>query len=518
MILYEAVSSYHLLCACVERMKNSSEKAVLLISEKRLRNYHNIDLLNALFEEIIPYALTYQLWHSDKKVTSYFCSLLKTSLPLEKKFDRIYCSCGHHAFGYFLAITNTPYIFCEDGAGLLSRPEILIELNKNDSTRKDFNSKALELGLYDGSNKNVIMRRCNLKAQTEGFSADNVEDFNVIEDLKSIGTEDREQIIRFFAGIDNIVVPPKATILLTQHFANLSILTFSEQVLIYQLAVDYFFEDSTLVIKPHPDDLMYYKQLFPEAEIIHERFPSEFMPFIFNNQPECVATISSTAIFNLRGHYPKVFELDTRYEKDYPFTHRYYAALRIAQNLGLNVVCYNANELLAQRLSETLGEYAPSVKNGLQKDDCPAMLLIDDVTLKGEDGRAEVLALLQNLDDDSCTVLINSKSDYCWYSYEHREIWEDIAPIVLKKTAFEPKSEDFYVSEQDEVLYIYSKNKEILKMAKETEIVKDLIHTGVRVESMKLDSKEERIKMLEGILAATEKRLLYYIEKENQEK
>ena len=55
-------------------------------------------------------------------------------------------------------------------------------------------------------------------------------------------------------------------------------------------------------------------------------------------------------------------------------------------------------------------------------------------------------------------------------------------------------------------------------MAKETAIKKELPHTGIMLENRPLDSRDEKIKMLEGILAATENRLLYYIEKEKQEK
>lgn len=514
MILYHITTTYHLLSAMIYT-KKKSEKSTALCSVWIREKFPKIDELKSFFDEVIFADFNYRFFHTDKETARYFENLIGDP----KRYSEIYVWGAQFSFGFFLNYRNIPYIHCEEAAGIDSRPDILRNIEKKEALKSRFWEQCDSYGAYDGSGVNVQKRLYNKSAQTEDFQVDDsFIDFNVVSELYALTGNERNKIINFFNIPTGICIRKDATIILTQHLANLGITTFEGQALLYQIVVDYFFDEASLVFKPHPDDLMYYKQLFPEAEIIHERFPSEFMPFIFDNQPECVATISSTAIFNLRGHYPKVFELDTRYEKDYPFTHRYYAALRIVQKLGLNVVCYNANELLAQRLTETLGEHAPLVKNELLKDESPMMLLIDDVTLKGEAGRAEVLSLLQNLDDDSCAVLINSKSDYCWYSYEHRDIWKDMAPIVLRKTAFEPKSEDFYASEQDEVLYIYSKNREILKMAKETEITKDLIHTGIKVESMKLDSKDERIKMLEGILAATEKRLLYYIEKENQEK
>ena len=514
MVLYHITSTYQLLCAILHRRRHC-QKTVALCSEWIRQKYPQTEKLEEFFDEVIIADFNYRFFHSDKATIKYFQALIGKP----ERYSEIYVWGAHFSFGFFLNYLHIPYIYCEDAAGMISRPYVIRNIDKNDSIKSRFWEACDRYGAYDGTGVNVQKRLYNKSAQTEDYKVDDsFIDFNVVSELYALTENERNKIIDFFNIPTGICIRKDATILLTQHLTNLGITTFKGQALLYQIVVDYFFDEASLVLKPHPDDLMYYNSLFPGAQKIRERFPSEFMPFIFDNQPECVATVSSTAIFNLRSHYPKVFELDTRYEKDYPFTHRYYAGLRIAQNLGLNVICYNSNELLAQRLSETLGEHAPSVKKEKYIDERPAMLLIDDVTLKGEDGRAEVLALLQDLDNDSCAVLINSKSDYCWYNYRHRQIWKDMAPVVLKKTAFEPKSDDFYESEQEEVLYIYSKNKEILKMAKETEITKDLIHTGIKVESMKLDSKDERIKMLEGILAATEKRLLYYIEKEKQEK
>ena len=51
---------------------------------------------------------------------------------------------------------------------------------------------------------------------------------------------------------------------------------------------------------------------------------------------------------------------------------------------------------------------------------------------------------------------------------------------------------------------------------KEAAIEKELPSTKVKLEGIELGSEQEKIKMLEGILEATEKRLLYYIEKEKR--
>ena len=45
------------------------------------------------------------------------------------------------------------------------------------------------------------------------------------------------------------------------------------------------------------------------------------------------------------------------------------------------------------------------------------------------------------------------------------------------------------------------------------EIKKELPHAGIDISKIPLADDQERIKMLEGILEATEQRLLYYIDR-----
>ena len=60
-----------------------------------------------------------------------------------------------------------------------------------------------------------------------------------------------------------------------------------------------------MLIKPHPDDILYYDSLFPEAEIIRERFPSELLPLAFRELPGTVCTVSSTGINLIRRNFQK---------------------------------------------------------------------------------------------------------------------------------------------------------------------------------------------------------------------
>lgn len=515
MVLYSVITSYHLLNAMLLAAK-SAERSTLVMSQWLVEKFPNADELTAFFDTVKILDANYRFLNSKEDTVQY----LRRELGSFDAYSEIYVWGAQFTVGVSLAEQGVPFCYGEEAAGILSTPDVLEAIVVKDTLHAKYYAYIKELGLYDGSAPCIRRRVCSAAAQAPGFACGkDALDLDPVRELKLLPEARRRQITGFFLHGLALHVPEHAAVLLTQHFANLKILSFSQQVLLYQLAVDYFFSREQLVIKPHPDDILYYRRLFPEAQIIRERFPSEFLPFILDHQPDCVATISSTAIFNLRGHYPRVFELDTRYEKQFPMTHRYYAAVTLAQRLGLPLVCEGANEVLAQRLGETLDGQAPAVTVcGADGPDGPCLLLIDDVTGQGEAGRTRVRTLLDDLPAGSCAVLLNTQGDFCWYDYDRRELWAHMAPLTLEKRRLAAEGEDFYASLEEETIYIYSQDKELLDMAKETRIEKDLPHTGLHVSTAVFTPEQERIKMLEGILAATERRLLYYIEKEREAK
>lgn len=500
MVLYHIVTSYHLLHAMVISAL-TSEESVLVIP-----NWREISDLKGFFKTIVPVDISYAQRHSLEETENYYTGLLG---DLEE-YSSYYIWGAHYSLGMLLAQKKVPFIYCEEAAGMLSRPELL----EHNCTRLglDVESKK-KLGLFDGTcNCSAIL--CNLSAQT-GAPLNNgaIRNFDIVAKLKDLPDAVRNRIITYFLPNQLISIDRSAALLLTQHFANLNTLSFEDQVLIYQMFVDYFLPGRNLAIKPHPDDLMYYHQLFPEAQVIREKFPSEFMPFLFDNQPDCVATISSTAIYNLRGHYPAVLELDNRYERDFPMTHRYYAAVCLAQIMGKPLACVGANEVLVQRLIDTFDGGGPALKESVSE---AGVILVDDLTEQGENGRRAAAGLLEHLDPKSAVIFINSQMDYCWYDYDRKDLWGFITPVVLEKKIRRPEGQDFYADPSAEVIYFYTKNEEMRHMAQTAHIQKELPHTGIDWEQSVMTEDQERIKVLEGILAATEKRLLYYIEKERE--
>ena len=515
MILYHVITTYHLLNALLLHLSFEKEEGTLLIPSWFAQKFSHMDLLYKVFNKIVTIDIQYRFSHSKNETQNYF----KSYVGDIKGFSEIYVWGAQYSFGIMLAEQKIPFVFCEEGAGLLSRPSILENIDSE--LKKDYLDYIKNLGLFSGNIPYVNRVFCNQKAQIENFYTEKqVINFDVIKELGKLTCNKRQEIMNFFVGKEiKLSIPCNSVLFLTQHFANLKVLSFEEQVEIYQIVIDYFFPNQKIIFKTHPDDLMYYSRLFPEAQVIRDRFPSEFLPFIVQNTPSCIATISSTAIFNLRGNYSNIFELDGWYEKNFRMTHRYYVALIIARTLRQKVFSINTNDILIKRLSKVIGVNVQ--QNDFYNIDTmrdPYVLLIDDIIIQNKKSRERIRHILQNLHKDSCVFFLNSKEDFCWYDYGCRVLWEKIVPIILQKTVLPPLKEDFYISTDEETIYAYSLNKELLAMVKEKEIKKVLPHAGVEINTCTLTAEQERIKILEGILAATEKRLIYYIEKERSEK
>lgn len=509
MTIYHVITTYHLLSAMTMHA-SSDEKAVLLMGPMIRIKYPNYEVLKKSFFSVIEYDSAYRYQHSQEETNAYF----KKLLPDISSFNEIYIWGAQKSFGVFIAENNIPFIFCEEATGMHSRRSILEHIDEKDPKLEHLYSYVSDLGLYSGACHCAKTVLCNFAAQLKGTETEGFIDFRVVDSLMALPANKRQEIIEFFIDLKELHLPSDSTIIFTQHFANLRLTTFEEQAVLYQMFVDYFFENRALVIKPHPDDMLYYSKLFPEAQIVRERFPSEFLPFLVDHAPECVATVYSTAVYNLRGHYPEVFELDARYEKDFIKTHRYYAALVIANMLNVPVYYIGTNEVLMEKIGARVGVngHACTGLSQLPAGDKPYTVIIDDLTEQEEAGRDAVQVLLESAGQDISVIFVNSQRDYCWYSIDNKELWEHMLPVELQKELREDApSEDFYESLQEETLYFYSLNNQILKEVNELSFEKPLPHVGINVEKIPLTSDEERIKILEGVLEATEQRLLYYI-------
>lgn len=494
MNLYAVISPYQFLCAVVYHLSKGDE-ADLAINDWLMSSFDDEKLrqLEKIFRTVYVLNPVYRFLHSLDETQDFYASQIELKAYKEK-----YIWGSHYSLGMLLVETGESFFYGEDGCGLLSRPEILINIEKGIEARAKHVEKIKRLGIYDGSAECIKGRVYNFKEQTENFVPRPGDiDFDVTEALNNLPGEQLEFIIRLYRDMGKIKIQSNATVFLTQHLANLQRTTFEEHIHLTQFFVDYFLHDH-VVIKPHPSDCLYYSELFPESLTINDRFPSELMPFIFEPKPKRIATISSTAVNNLRRSYDDIMELGDEYITDYRLMHRYAFSLKLAQHLHLPVYC---GEGVSRQIVENL---ASNLSGEVVKFlDAPAGKCL--CLTEANDGWQQ---LADNLPEEACVVLINGSEEYPWYDYAHRDIWEQIVPVCLCKEIL--KDEDVYEEPGYEVFYFFSKNGDVLAQVRKFQAEETLPHVGIRIWKPVLTEIEERIKILEGMVAASEKAILRY--------
>lgn len=419
-------------------------------------------------------------------------------------FDEINVGACHYAFGAYLVNEKIPFIFWEDGSGCMFNNKESVKCADRSANGEEKVKWCDKMGLYDGNNPCIIKRIGNLNVAKNCPIPENAKHFDVIEEYLNLPIDVRKEIRSFFTDVEDIELPESSILFLTQHLASLKIMSMEDQILIYQIVVDYFFENENIVFKPHPSDILYYGLLFPESEIIREKFPSEFLPEIFINKPKTIATLSSTSIDNLTAYFDDCFSLGNRFVQDFKYIHRYYAAVHLTEYFE-SVSGIKFIGAMKSVINNMLYKNKNISQNGTE------VHIVDDIKEQEKFTRESIIDLLENISESSAVIFINSRQDFCFYDIKHKSLWEHIVPICINKR--QCSDEEFYADTEEEVIYFYSKNERMIKLAEDFNYNKKLEHTGLEVFVETLTPEQKRIKVLEGILAATEERLLYYIEK-----
>lgn len=519
MILYHAISSYQLIEVVLHKLiYNNEETSILMISKDVTRRLPQYEKFNQYFADIIIYDNgigNYSILKGNG-LHEYFNNFFRHSKYNLNSFEKIYLACAHHSFGIYLCETNHHFIMFEDGAGAISRPEIL-ELVEKKFVNK--NELAKKYGLYNGLGNLIDYCIYNAKFQESGFqSSEKWVNFDVAEILNSLDFKVRDNLTHIFTQMDKINVPQKSALILTEHFANLRIFSWEKQIVLYQLLADYFLQDYHLIFKPHPDDLMYYSELFPNSDIIKDKFPAEILPYMFNTTPDLVATISSTAIYGLQQCFKEKLQFNYEFshkKKQFLHLNKYYSILNhIALNQIKKIYILGVNNVIINNLCK-FNKFA--FDNIVYIDDLNcniednSAIIIDESPLPVAEYSQTICSFLDDLSEFVYVYFVNSNNDYCFYNYDYKYIWKNIYPIEIRKT--KTREKDLYIDLNTEYVYLYIKGmKNIMKNTFE----KELIYSGVTVSTIIEDDKDLKIKMLQGMLAATEKRLLYYIEKSSK--
>lgn len=84
--------------------------------------------------------------------------------------------------------------------------------------------------------------------------------------------------------------------LITQCFSGAGYITESKQIEIYSNILKHYHQEQ-VIIKPHPNDYINYKMVFPRAKIFSKDVPFELFYYIFGHKIDKYITISSTSAY-----------------------------------------------------------------------------------------------------------------------------------------------------------------------------------------------------------------------------
>lgn len=503
MIVMQAVSTYQLLSLIsYKQLKLQKEKAVLVIPYWLNNKFNDKSFFfdNNIKVYVFDCSPDYKnIDECEKYICRYFDSFFKNIGVDLNTCTQIHIGGAQYGMGAYLCKKSICFDLWEDASGIAHNPKILYDIEKNISVER--NEYNYNLGLYDGSNEYINKVFVDVKYENDNSK---FVEFDVIKALNSINHFDRNGIISLFSKVCEIIIPENSTLLLTEHFANCKRTSFDEQILLYQLILDYMLYNDNVIIKPHPDDLMFYKKIFPTCKVINDKFPSELIPFIFSNKPKRLATVSSSAIRPLRDIFENSIYLGVGFEKHYKFIHKYWFVKRMATFLGYNLSFF--------------GEWK-EMKNSLQSYGCNNsqkkegnIILIDDFVCD-EEQKEYILSIVNN-SYSNIYVFLNSL-DKCFFAEVH-SIWDGMVIKSIEKRVIDKKNT--FSDLDEELVFIYTNSSEDKERIKQMSYNKKLKNTNVEIVSKPILSDLEMENMiLRGKLEATEKRLLYYINK-NKEK
>lgn len=488
MVYYHAINTFQMINCIVHGLSvHANERRILIVPnfiDRTIPHYLEMKEKYHFFSDIIVVEYSKYNGKSEEFVENV----------LERDFDTIfrkyqldtsdvfYVGAAHYYFSIYLIKKNYDFSIIEDGAGLLSRPERLIEtINKQKVLSVELLKKYDLLYL---NNEKIISKICMLTEQVENFNDSLAVDFNIVEEINKLDNDYRNKLLEFWNCSKNIDADVNSVVLLTQNFANLNVLSFEEQIYIYIIFIKIILDNRPLIIKTHPTDLLYYEELLLDVKVIKEKFPAELLPFVFSKRPNCIATISSTGIGPLKGMFNEIISFEPVIEKEYEKILIYYIVIKLLDFLKIK-------EIEISNVYEQLFRYL--WKYDIKQN---STTLVTDTLCENEGNN------FKNI------IYTNINEDYALYDYYDCKhiIPININKVFNKKYFYERQDSSFSVLFYGEEKYMDS----IKNFTINTEFGNDIMNISID----KLTDEQLYIKQLEGYIKALENR----IEKSKKEK
>lgn len=490
MIFYYAITNYHILNCILHKLKyHSKESSILYLSKwhpehefliKKISKLNFFDEVHVFDEVTFPSGNK----HISKEQIREDINYIVNNIPdIDFSLYKEINVCGdHYGLGVYLVYHQINYNYFEDGCGILSNEELLMD-----------NIKKIEYSRYQilnslkipGNARCVSNRFGNLKKQSLDYKNKKDIHFSVVDELKNLSKINLKKILTIFCDNYQIKKYEDSALVLTFHYANLGILSLNEQRLFYGYLIDYFAKDRKIVIKPHPSDSQSkYEEWFPQVNVLPRKLPSEFLALLVSKKFPLAITGWSTSINNLSDILDEVINFNQEIDKTYFLMNQYYLIGYVIHEIfntgNIDIFGKNINEMQLVNILKIFDMKNFKINNycNLKKccDDTKFHIIIYHDYCYSKD---DVLKSVNQLKDNEIIFFIFDKM------INFDEIFEilckDIKLLKIEKEILDNNLEipsDFLQLEY--VLYA-TKNCDLMNITEKVDFIKDLKYTNVRL-------------------------------------
>lgn len=518
MVLYHAISTYHIFKFCVHKLRfHQNEEAILLVPNFLLRKPSGVLKPNVseIFKKVYFFEWERKSVSSEASVIAAVdCEMKEIINNNDLQTAKINVARAAYFFSTWLIHNKIHFQWFEEADGRLSNPDPI--MNDDQRLCPLRYEMAKKNGMYSGENPYITKKWVKFDAQVPGFHDSNAVNFDVVEEMRLLSKEDQESLLRFFDAPSSLQLQGKKNaFMMTQHFSNLNILSYVDHILCYQLTADYYLDGYTSYYKWHPSDLMPYPSFIENVQMIDGQFPAELMTLIVNKPFEIGASINSTGILNLKSICKRILTFDQDYLNTFWHNHQYFFAAKLMELFPTyEVVAVGMNHVQLENMCEFSGV---KVSNHIQYWD----------EINGSDlGKRQRIYLIGNIDDDAVEfinsqfeelvlqnvlVFLNCKDEYECYPLMKKY------PFIVKEIRINNMEQNCLRPFLDcKRVVIFASGDLEKEKVKDMKYTKRLLNTGAETVVFESMDKDLQIAALNGMLKATEKELMKYV-KENED-
>ena len=226
--------------------------------------------------------------------TKKFGKLLEPDVPVDfKQYKDIYVFCDSDPIGYYLSYKKIYYHAVEDGLDTLKYCDQARVTNKGHFGIKAWMAKHNLIFIENGYAKYCLDMEVN-DISACPHPLPNFIEKSRNEMYDSLSAEDRRILVKaFLENIEQLEAQLKEApqdlpknLVLTEPLCTLDV---REQI--FKDVIEEYCKNAVAIIKPHPRDVLNYKEIFKDQIVIEGKFPMEVLNFIPQMQFDKVISV-----------------------------------------------------------------------------------------------------------------------------------------------------------------------------------------------------------------------------------